>query len=134
MHDLWQKALDRRIDDPEGAITASRSLLETVCKYILDESEAEYNEARDDLNKLYRKTASELNLSPDQHIEKVFKQILGGCASVVNGMSSMRNKLGDAHGKKIKSITPAPRHAELAVNLSGAVSVFLLSTFQNRKK
>jgi phage portal protein BeeE len=31
----WQKALDRRAADPEGAITAARMLLETVCKHIL---------------------------------------------------------------------------------------------------
>jgi hypothetical protein len=30
-----QKALDRRASDPEGAITAARTLLETVCKDIL---------------------------------------------------------------------------------------------------
>lgn len=35
--DLWQKALDRRQRDPEGAITAARTLLESVCKLILDD-------------------------------------------------------------------------------------------------
>jgi hypothetical protein len=33
---IWQKALDRRLADPAGAITAARTLLETVCKHILD--------------------------------------------------------------------------------------------------
>ncbi|MGC9949723.1 MAG: hypothetical protein ABSF64_25425 [Bryobacteraceae bacterium] len=36
--ELWRKALDRRHEDPEGAITAARTLLESVCKHILDES------------------------------------------------------------------------------------------------
>ena len=31
--------LQRRFDDPDGAITAARTLLETVCKHILDLSE-----------------------------------------------------------------------------------------------
>ena len=30
VHIAWQKALQRRQDDPEGAITAARALLETV--------------------------------------------------------------------------------------------------------
>ena len=34
---VWKKALDRRQSDPEGAITAARTLLETICKHILDE-------------------------------------------------------------------------------------------------
>src|SRR6478735_6213639 len=33
----WQRAVARRKDDPAGAITAARTLLETVCKHILDE-------------------------------------------------------------------------------------------------
>lgn len=30
------------MDDPEGAITAARTLLETVCKHILDERGVDY--------------------------------------------------------------------------------------------
>ena len=40
VHDAWQKALDRRTTDPEGAITAAKTLLETVCKHIIDEADA----------------------------------------------------------------------------------------------
>jgi len=31
IQELWAKALARRSDDPEGAITAARTLLESVC-------------------------------------------------------------------------------------------------------
>jgi hypothetical protein len=69
--------------------------LETVCKHILDETGTPY--ANDgDLPKMYRQTAKVLNLSPDQHTEEQFKQILGGGMSVVNGLSSLRNSLSDA--------------------------------------
>src|SRR5215210_3509945 len=34
MHMAWQKALDWRTADPEGAIIEARMLLETVCKHI----------------------------------------------------------------------------------------------------
>ena len=40
VHAAWQKALDRRAADPEGAITAARTFLETVCKYVLDDAGA----------------------------------------------------------------------------------------------
>ncbi|MBL0102406.1 MAG: hypothetical protein IPP51_00700 [Bacteroidetes bacterium] len=33
--DVWNKMLDRKNTDNEGAITASRSLIETVCKLYL---------------------------------------------------------------------------------------------------
>lgn len=127
----WSKALDRRQSDPEGAITMARSLLESVCKHILDDLNAEHDETAD-LPKLYRQTAKALNLAPSQHTEQVFKQILGGCTAVVEGLGSLRNRLGDSHGKGRSPVKPAPRHAELAVNLAGATAQFLVATWHAR--
>jgi hypothetical protein len=68
------------------------------------------------------------------HTEQVFKQILGGCATVVNSLAGIRNKLSDAHGKGKLAARAAPRHAELAVNLAGSVCAFLVATWEERKK
>lgn len=59
----WRKALERRQTDPEGAITMARTLLETVCKHILDEMGTAYGEAPE-LPELYRLTSKALNLAP----------------------------------------------------------------------
>ena len=131
--DAWKRCFERREQDPEGAITSSRAMLEAVCKYVLDEMNKPYSE-KDDLPMLYKSAASTLSLSPDQHKEKIFKQILGGCGSVVNGLASMRNAFGDAHGKGKQPLKPSARHAELAINLSGSISSFLIATFEQRKK
>jgi hypothetical protein len=133
IQEAWQKALERRATDAEGAITAARTLLESVCKHILDAASATYDDAAD-LPKLYSLTAKQLNLSPSQHTEQLFKQILGGCQTVVEGLGAMRNRHSDAHGKGISGTKPAPRHAELAVNLSGTMATFLLQTWESRKK
>ena len=127
----WSKALDRRHGDPEGAITMARTLLEAVCKHILDEMKITYEETAD-LPALYRHTAVALNLAPSQHTEQVFKQILGGCTAVVEGLGSLRNRLSDSHGRGKAGTKPVSRHAELAVNLAGAVATFLLATWQAR--
>jgi hypothetical protein len=130
--EAWRKALDRRADDAEGAITAARSLLETTCKHILDEASVKYDEAAD-LPKLYKLAAETLNLAPSQHTEAIFKHILGGCWSVVEGLGALRNRLSDAHGKGKAAIKPAPRHAGLAVNLAGAMASFLIETWEHGK-
>jgi len=130
---VWSKALDRRDADPEGAITAARTLLESVCKHILDDLGVDYDD-RADLPKLYKTTAEALNLAPSQHTEQVFRQILGGCTAVVDGLGSLRNKLSDAHGKGRVPTRPASRHAELAVNLAGAVASFLVATWEVRRQ
>jgi hypothetical protein len=129
--DAWRKATQRLTDDPEGAITAARTLVESVCKHILDESGVVYDE-KDDLPRLYGLTAEQLSLSPGQQTEQIFKQILGGCKSVVEGLGALRNKLSDAHGKGQKSYKPSLRHAELAVNLAGSMATFIVSTWGAR--
>ena len=127
IHQIWLRAMDRRETDPEGAITLSRTLLETVCKHILDDRAIDY--ASDvDLPGLYKMASKALNIAPSQHSEAIFKQILGGCTAVVEGLGALRNRLSDAHGQGKRPVKPAPRHAELAVNLAGAVATFLVAT------
>lgn len=127
----WQAALDSRSSDPERAITLARTLLEDVCKWILHEAGDDWGEA-DDLPVLYKKTAKILNLAPDNHTEQIFKQILGGCQSVVSALGALRNKLGDAHSIGPKRVRPATRHAELAVNLAGTMATFLIATWTTK--
>jgi hypothetical protein len=131
VHVIWNKALERRHSDPEGAITTARTLLETVCKHVLDETGKTYTE-KDDLPALYRTVAMTLNVAPSQHTEEAFKRILGGATSVVEGLGSLRNKIGDAHGKGKSAVRPTARHAQLAVNLAGAMATFLVETWRDR--
>jgi hypothetical protein len=72
----WKKALERRTTDAEGAITSARTLLESVCKHILDEEDITYND-KDDLPRLYRLTSEKLKIAPSQHTEEVFSRFLG---------------------------------------------------------
>jgi Abortive infection C-terminus len=128
----WKKALERRDSDPDGVVTAARSLLETVCKHILDAKEIPYNQTAD-LQNLYDLTAKSLSLAPTGSTEPALRQILSGCYTVVNGMSALRNKTSDAHGKGLADSTAERRHAELAVNMAGAVSSFLILTYSTSK-
>jgi hypothetical protein len=106
-------------------------LLETVCKHILDDARVPYpNDV--DLPKLWDLAAEQLNLAPRQHEEKGFKSILGNCQAVVNLLGAIRNRIGDAHGQGRRPAKPKPRHAELAVNLSGTMAAFLVSTWKDR--
>ena len=59
---LWLKAMERRETDPQGAITLARTLLEAVCKHILDEHGIEYD-ATGDLPALYKTVAKALNIA-----------------------------------------------------------------------
>lgn len=133
VHAVWIRALERRERDPEGAITLARTLLEGVCKHVIEADGGQYAE-KDDLPKLYRSAAEMLNLAPDQHTEETFKRILGSCQNVVESLGTLRNKLSDAHGRGSRPVRPAPRHAALAVNLAGAMATFLIETWEQQRK
>ncbi|MBY3087984.1 abortive infection family protein [Rhizobium laguerreae] len=132
VHSRWIAAVERRIDDPRGAITLARTLLEDVCKWILAEANVDCQE-KDDLPVLYRKLAKVLRLAPDDHTEQTFRQLLGSCQQIVELLGSLRSKLGDAHSPGPKRAKASPRHAELAVNLSGTMATFLVDTWKARK-
>lgn len=133
VHAVWRRALDRRVQDPEGAITLARTLLETVCKHVLDDAKQAYPDDGD-ISKLYRLVSEQLQLAPSQYSEDAFKRILGGCTSVVEGLATLRNRLGDAHGSGPRQTRPGPRHAELAVNLAGTMATFIIATWEARKE
>lgn len=131
IHDEWKKAIQRNTkQDYDGAITSARTMLESLFKYIL----CEINIIHDDnitLPELYKLVTKQLKLSPDDHNEQIFKQILSGIKNTVEGLGSMRNKFGDSHGKSpTKSYKPKERHSELAVNLAGTLALFIYKTYK----
>ena len=103
----WTAALNKVTTDPDGAITATRTTLESICKHICDERGVTY-EASWDLSRLYKAASSAMEISPDQHTEQIIKQILNGAATLVGGLAGMRNALSDAHGRGKGSVAPAP--------------------------
>ncbi len=129
---LLAKAVARQKSDPEGAITAARSFLESTCKYVLEDQSISYSE-RTDLPKLWALASEGLNLAPSQHEEQAFKTILGNCHSVVNTLAEIRNKVGDSHGKGRRYIKPKPRHAALVVGLASAMAQFLIATHSEKE-
>lgn len=133
VREVWDKSLERVINDPEGAITAARTVLETVCKHVLEQMDVE-DTSKGDLVKLYKLTAQGLNLAPDQHAEPIFKQILGGMAGVASGLAGLRNEYGDAHGKRPRRVKPKARHARLAVNAAMTLAEFIIETFEETRK
>ncbi|MFD0917441.1 abortive infection family protein [Pseudahrensia aquimaris] len=131
VHAFWAKALERRTIDPDGAVTAASTLLEEVCKHIIEDSGNKW-QAKWNVPKLYSEAAKILKLALSQHQEEVFKTILGNCQSVVQSIGSLRNNGGDAHAGGRSRVPFKPRHAALTVNLAGSMALFLIETWPAR--
>ena len=129
----WQKAKYRVHRDPAGAITAARSLVEAACRHVLEERQV-VAAAGVTLPNLYRLAARQLQLDPHGGVNSALRQIFQGTVSVVEGLASLRNDLGDAHGKDRSSPRPAKRHSELAVLLATGMAGFLLGALDAQRK
>ncbi len=121
----WSKAHQRVDEDPDGAVTAARSLLESICKHVLEATDVAYSSSVD-LPGLFKQVASELRISADGQIARMEQQIYSGVTQVVKTLAELRNSTGDAHGKGAHGTRPSPAQAELAVNLAGTLGAFLL--------
>lgn len=118
--------------DYNGAITNARTLVESICLYILEESRILY-EFDGNLIKLYKEVYKVLKMDPAMYQKDCFKQILSGIISIMNGLSNLRNVMGDAHGRsKTKYYKPTDRHAILAVNIAKVISEFLYTGWKSR--
>lgn len=126
----WQKAYDRLPSDPDGAITAAKTLMEAACKHALDETGVSYGKA-DDLPKLYGLAAQRLGISPGAQADDLFRAVFGAAHTVVGRLGELRNNVGDAHGKGRGALSASRAQAELAVNLAGSVASFLIDTLES---
>ncbi|OGQ50656.1 MAG: hypothetical protein A3J24_04420 [Deltaproteobacteria bacterium RIFCSPLOWO2_02_FULL_53_8] len=125
IQEKWEKALNRRITDPSGAITAARALLETTLKWIIEQRGGKLT---DNNKELFNKAIGALGLEvKGKPIEKTIE----GLNSIIWGIGEMRNKHGDAHGAASDAIPPTKREAGLCVNLAGAAAFYLLEEFES---
>lgn len=127
---------ERKIGDGDfdGAITNARSMLEAVLVQLeQDLSSTTIPKYDGDLPRLYKRVQKLLNLAPGRpDIDGSLKQVLSGLFNIVQGLSSLRNKMSDSHAA---SYRPDKHHARLAVNAAKMLSDFLFATraYQERR-
>ena len=134
----FEQALTQAESNPEGAITAACSTVESVCKCLLDEMELSYP-VKQDIRGLVTEVGKHLNLSPARkdlpaEYEQDIRQILGGLSSVTGGIGALRTHAGDAHGRGKLRVAADARIARLAIHSASTVSLFFIETWQRRNK
>ncbi len=130
----FDRALAEAESNPEGAITAACSTVESVCKCLLDKMRQPYP-AKRDIKGLVTEVGKHLNLSPGREdlpaeYEQDIRQILGGLSSVTGGIGALRTHAGDAHGKGMLPVTVDSRIAWLAIHSASTVSLFFVKTWE----
>jgi hypothetical protein len=127
VHEQFSKLDEKlKIGDFDGAISNSRSLIEGVIAEIHQRLTGKPLDKSGDLRQDFKAIRELLNLSPDTHSDETVRQILQGLNSIVAGVDTLSNQMGDRHRRHHK---PEKRHAKLAVNAAKTTVDFLLDTF-----
>lgn len=132
----FQRAFENLDRDPEAAVTAACSMLESVCKSIIAARQITVPKSLD-IQSLYKAVREPLGLSPnkdviDSEIEADVRTILSGLSNSIQGIGALRTHSGTAHGRERGFRRLDPRIARLAVSTSSAVTLFLVETWEKR--
>lgn len=138
--DTVQRDLSRALAsieaDPEDAITAACSTIESVCRSILIEL-GEPLPAKKDVQGLFNAVKGPLGLSPDRGdldplIAGDVRTTLGGLATVIHGVGALRTHAGDAHGRERGYARVDARIGRLSIHAASTVALFLIETWQRK--
>ncbi len=138
--DTVQRDLDRALasveTDPEDAVTAACSVIESLCRSILGELDLPLP-LQLDIQGLYKAVRDPLGLSPGKEdvspeIANDVRAILGGLNAAVQGIGALRTHAGDAHGRGRGFRRIDARIARLAIHTASGIALFIIETWQKK--
>ena len=127
--DTVKRDLDRALSsvemDPEDAVTAACSTVESVCRSILIELGQPLPKKKD-IQGLYNAVRQPLGLSPgtsdiDPLIARDVQEVLSGLLGVIGGIGALRTHGGDAHGREKGYARIDARIARLSIHAASTV-------------
>jgi hypothetical protein len=131
-----QRALTSAETDPEDAVTAACSVIESLCRSVLCELELPMP-TQLDIKGLYKAVRDPLGLAPGREdvspqIAADVREILGGINSTIQGIGALRTHAGDAHGRERGFKRIDARIARLAIHAAAGAAIFIIETWQKK--
>ena len=117
----------------DSVITKSRTVIEEVLIYILEQNQVEV-ESKGDINKIYNQVKAIYNMRQDKGYDGRVNSLLSGLEKIVQSVAEMRNVNSDAHGVGSKRIVIKEREARLVMNSTVTFCEYILSIYTDRKE
>ena len=117
------------VENPGLAFDLAKSLVESVCRTVLDDRAIAFRDA-DDLPKLFKLASNYLSFLPTEasdsaEIRKSLKQTLGGLHTAIQGICELRNQCGFAsHGSAKPRPEDNPAFNESVDETHGMIRIF----------
>jgi hypothetical protein len=129
----FNRALSNVNSEPREAVSASCNILESLFKvYITDEGLD--MPQKQDLQNVWKIVRAHLGFDPGSIEDDDLKRILSGILSVVDGIGAFRTHESSAHGQGRKIYNIKPRHARLAIHSAHTIALFVLETWDEKKR
>jgi hypothetical protein len=119
----WVECLSRLEVDPASAITAARTLLETLLKTIISER-GDTPDNSGELCRLLRQAQDCLNFS--RRDNQAVNRVLNGFTNIIHGLATLSNEAGDRHGLVEGQSIDDPGLAQLCVHAAGTVGILFI--------
>lgn len=129
----FNRALENVNQDPREAVSAASNILETLCKVYIEEQGLEMP-AKQDLKPVWTVVRKDLGFDPSRVEDQDLKTILTGLLALVDGIGALRTHASSAHGAGKKSYKLESRHSRLAVHSAHTVALFVLESWERKKR
>lgn len=129
----FKRALTNVDENPREAVSAASNILETLCKVYIEEQGLEMP-AKQDLKPVWTVVRKDLGFDPGRVEDQDLQTILTGLLALVDGLGALRTHASSAHGAGKMSYKLEPRHSRLAVHSAHTIALFVLESWERKKK
>ena len=129
----FNRALGDVNSEPKEAVSAACNILESIFKVYISDEDLELPK-KQDIQNVWKVVRADLNFDPSKVEDDDLKKILSGILSVVDGIGAFRTHASSAHGQGRKLYKLKPRHARLAINSAHTLALFVLETWDEKRK
>jgi hypothetical protein len=129
----FERASSKAEKEPREAVSAAANILESICKHYIEEQGLPMP-AKQVLGDLWSTVRKDLGFDPSQVADDDLRGVLSGLIQVVQGLAAFRTHASSAHGAGPKSYRLAPRHSRLAVHAAHTVALFILESWDRKKR
>ena len=129
----FERALSNVDSNPREAVSAASNILESLCKVYIEDRGLEMP-AKQDLKPVWTVVRKDLGFDPSRVVDQDLQTILTGLLALVDGIGALRTHASSAHGSGNNGYKLEPRHTRLAIHAAHTIALFILESWEKKKK
>ena len=129
----FTRALANVNSEPRESVSAACNILESIFKVYIADEQLEQPQ-KQDLQNVWKIVRGDLGFDPKLVQDDDLKRVLSGILSIVDGIGAFRTHASSAHGEGRVMYKLKPRHARLAIHSAHTIAIFVLETWDEKRK